>query len=238
LTPLLGGESNNVILSRNDNDNHLPDPKHLITLTPAPIVVPNNLIGRTFIMDAQPDGNTSPARIVKMVEDHNYKLKNNKEQIIFLLSTNNDTSEVITYNQLLDYLAKDDNNDIIWKFKRTSHQGPLTPKHPNYKGSTYNIMVEWEHGETTMEPLQIVAKDDPVTCTVYTKDNGLLETPGWNQFKSNSKQQKKFTRMVDQAKFRSYNTASKFKRGYQSMIGALQWMVTIGQPNCYDYVWV
>jgi hypothetical protein len=37
--------------------------------------------------------------------------------------------------------------------------------------------------------------------------------------------------MVDQAKLRSYNTASKFKRGYQSMIGALQWMVTIGQPN-------
>jgi hypothetical protein len=37
--------------------------------------------------------------------------------------------------------------------------------------------------------------------------------------------------MVTQAKIRSYNTALKFKRGYQSMIGALQWMVTIGQPN-------
>jgi hypothetical protein len=232
LTPSLGGESNNVILSRDDIDNHLPDPKHLITLSPPPIVDPDDLIGRTFIMDAQPDGNKFCACIVKMIEDNNYYLENNKEQIKFHISTNKDTSEVITYNQLLDYLAKDDNNDNIWKFKSiASHQGPLTPKHPNCKGSTYNIMVEWEHGETTMEPLQIIARNNPVTFAVYAKDNGLLDTPGWNQFKSKSKQQKKFTRMVDQAKRRSYNTASKFKRGCQSMIGALQWMVTIGQPN-------
>jgi hypothetical protein len=115
-----------------------------------------------------------------MIEDHNYKLENSKEQIIFFLGTNKDTSEeVITYNQLLDYLANNDNIDVVWKFKRiTSHQGPLTPKHSNYTGSTYSIMVEWENGETTMEPLQIIAKDDPATCAVYAKDNGSLDTPG------------------------------------------------------------
>jgi hypothetical protein len=48
-----------------------------------------------------------------MMEDHDYKLENNKEQIKFLLSINKDTKEGITCNQLLDYLAKDDNNDII-----------------------------------------------------------------------------------------------------------------------------
>jgi hypothetical protein len=90
-----------------------------------------------------------------MIEDHNYRLKK-QQQITYLLSTNKDTSEDVTaYNQLLDYWEKDENNDFIWKFKRnTSHQCPLTPKHPNYKGSTYNIMVEWENGETTMEQLQ------------------------------------------------------------------------------------
>jgi hypothetical protein len=30
-----------------------------------------------------------------------------------------------------------------------------------------------------MVPLQIVAKDNPATCAVYAKDNGLLDTPGW-----------------------------------------------------------
>jgi hypothetical protein len=76
-------------------------------------------------------------------------------------------------------------------------------------------MVEWDNGETTMEPLQIIAKDDPVTCAVYAKDNGLLDTTGWKQFKFIAKQQKKFTRMVNQAKLRSYNTATKSKSGYQ-----------------------
>jgi hypothetical protein len=74
------GESNNVILFHDDIDSNLPHPKHLITLTPPPIVDPDNFIGRTFLMDAQPDGNKFCARIVKMIEDHNYKLENNKEQ--------------------------------------------------------------------------------------------------------------------------------------------------------------
>jgi hypothetical protein len=119
-------------------------------------------------------------------------------------------------NHLLDYLAKDDNNDIIWKFKTiVLHQGHLTPKHHNYKGSTYNIMLEWENGETTMEPLQIIAKDDPVEFSMHDKDNGLLDTPGWKHFKSIEKRQKKFTRMVNQAKPRSHSTATTFKSGYQ-----------------------
>jgi hypothetical protein len=141
----LGGENKYVIQSRDDIDNNLPDSKQLNTLTPPPMVDPDEVIGRTFLMDAQPDGSQFRPCIVKMSEDHNYKLENNKDQIKFLLSTNKDTSEeVITYNQVLDYLAKDDNNDVTWKFKRiTSHQGPLTSKHPNYKGFTYN---KWLNG--------------------------------------------------------------------------------------------
>jgi hypothetical protein len=54
-----------------------------------------------------------------------------------------------------------------------------------------------------MEPLQIIAKDDPVTCEIYAKDNGLLETPGWKHFKSISKQQKKFINLENQAKLRT-----------------------------------
>jgi hypothetical protein len=82
-----------------------------------------------------------------------------------LLSLDEDTQEeVITYNQLLDYLARDNDYDIVWKFNRiVSHQGPITSNHPDYNGSTYNLLIEWENGETTKEPLQVIAKDDPVT---------------------------------------------------------------------------
>jgi hypothetical protein len=116
--------------------------------------------------------------------------------------------EVINYNQLLDYLARDNDNDIVWKFKRiVSHQGPITSNHPDY--------IEWENGETTKEPLQVIAKDDPVTCAIYAKDSGLLDSPGWKQFKSIARRQKKFTRMVNQEKLKSFNNAPKFKNGYE-----------------------
>jgi hypothetical protein len=42
----------------------------------------------------------------------------------------------------------------------------------------YNLMVEWETGEITTEPLHMIAADDPVTCAIYAKDNDLLDLPG------------------------------------------------------------
>ena len=48
--------------------------------------------------------------------------------------------------------------------------------HLHYKGSLYNINIEWETGEITPEPLHVIAADDPVTCTIYAKEQGLLDT--------------------------------------------------------------
>jgi hypothetical protein len=80
------------------------------------------------------------------------------------LSLNNDEGETITYNKLLDYLSKDEESNVVWKFKRIiSHEGPLKPGSSDYKGSPYNLMIEWETGEITKEPLQLIASDDPVT---------------------------------------------------------------------------
>ena len=76
-------------------------------------------------------------------------------------------------------------------------------------------MIEWENGEVTSEPLSIVAADDPVTCAIYAKENNLLEAPGWKHFKPIAKREKKLLRMVNQAKLRSYNTAPKYKYGFE-----------------------
>jgi hypothetical protein len=223
---LLGGEKNEdvtnpVIHSRHDDmlhdDSKQPNPQDNTEPTVTPIINPEDLVGHTFLMDKQEDGQQFRARIVKLIEDHTSQLENDKNRIKILLSLNDDLrEEIITYNQLLEYLAKDKDSDIVWKFKRiVSHQGPITPNHPDYKGSLYNVMIEWENGETTNEPLQIIAKDDPVSCAIYAKENGLLDLPGWKQFKSIAKRQKKFTRMVNQAKLRSFNNTPKFKNGFE-----------------------
>ena len=75
--------------------------------------------------------------------------------------------------------------------------------------------MEWENGEVTSEPLSIIAADDPVTCALYAKDKGLLDTPGWRRFKSIALCQKKLFCMANQAKLRSFRTAPRYKYGYE-----------------------
>jgi hypothetical protein len=116
----------------------------------------------------------------------------------------------------MEYLEKDSENQVVWKFKRIiGHQGPLDKSHKDYKGSNYNVQIEWENGEITFEPLSIIAADDPVTCAIYAHDKELLDLPGWKRFKSLAKRKKKMFRMINQAKLRSFRTSPKFKYGYE-----------------------
>jgi hypothetical protein len=48
----------------------------------------------------------------------------------------------------------------------------------DYKGSTYNVLVAWETGASTYEPLDLIASDDPITCTEYALKHNLLDEPG------------------------------------------------------------
>jgi hypothetical protein len=47
------------------------------------------------------------------------------------------------------------------------------------------------------------------------RENGLLDQPGWKRFRHIIKNEKTFTRMVNQAKLKSFNTTSKYKYGYK-----------------------
>ena len=220
---LFGGEtdpttSDPIIKSRFDDgmrDGEVSKQSDQTTLTP--IVNPEDLVGRTFLIGDEDDGQKFRARVTRLIEDHQSDLEANPSRIKFVCSVNNDQAEeIITYNQLLDYIMRDEEHTTVWKFRRiTSHQGPLKPDHPDYNGASYNVMVEWENGEITSEPLTVIAADDPVTCAIYAKENNLLDLPGWRRFKAIAKRQKKFTRMVNQAKLRSFNTAPRFKYGFE-----------------------
>ena len=92
---------------------------------------------------------------------------------------NNDAyEEILAYNQILEYLAKED-NDIVWKFKEIiGHQGPLLQNHKDYKESMYNLTILWENGETSIEPLSLIAADNPVSCAIYARKNNLINLQG------------------------------------------------------------
>ena len=130
---------------------------------------------------ADEDGNQHCARIVQAIEECDEEI--GKQYLKFFVKYDNSdkANEIIAYNDIICYVNKEidrDDDEEVWHFKRISaHQGPLTTKHPAYKGSKYNVQVEWEDGSVMYEPLCTIATDDPVTCAVYAKNNGLLDVP-------------------------------------------------------------
>jgi hypothetical protein len=57
--------------------------------------------------------------------------------------------------------------------------------------------------------------DDPVSCAIYAHENDILDKPGWKGFKQIAKREKIFTCMVNQATLWSYNTAPRYKYGFE-----------------------
>jgi hypothetical protein len=60
-------------------------------------------------------------------------------------------------------------------------------KNPKYKGSSYNLLIEWDGKEPTWEPLNLIAADDKVTCALYSKANNMLDKKGWKYLKKVAK---------------------------------------------------
>jgi hypothetical protein len=129
------------------------------TPLPSPMFNPQDLIGKSFLIDEQPDGQKARGQIVRLIEDYESSLEDNPTRIKFRVSVNkNKAEEIITYNNMLEHIAKEEESDIMWKFRRIISQ--------EARGSQINLLIEWENGDITNEPLKIIAADDPVTCVI------------------------------------------------------------------------
>ena len=171
-----------------------------------PIFDPTDLVGHTFLMNLQENGERYRTKILEALVKSEEQLAKHPDRIKFICSVNDDMyEEILTYSEILEYIAKNEEQDgdqaIVWKFKRIAgHQGPLIRGDPGYNGSKFNVLVEWETGESTYEPLDAIAAENPVTCAIYAKEKGLLDEPGWRRFKSIAKRESRLLRMSNQAK--------------------------------------
>jgi hypothetical protein len=177
-----------------------------------------NLVGRSYLQEEGDDGQRYRCEIVRAIKARETAHGETKEHQKFVVSVNDDEyEEIVSYNEILDFIERDTNAETtIWRFKSISaHQGPLTSSSPHYNGSRYNVLVNWESGESTYEPLSIIAADSPVVCAEYARKHGLLEEEGWRRFKRIAKRQKKLIRMVNQAKLQSFRTSKVYMYGFQ-----------------------
>ena len=188
-----------------DEDNPIPM---------ANIDIPN-LLGRSFPLPPDDNGERHMAKSID-IDDHGQPL----EDIKFKLKINKDQAEeIMSYNQLMDYIQKgtdaEEDPDSLFKFRDiVAHQGPLESTDPNHKGSKYNVMVEWESGEVTYEPLTLISKDDPITCAVYAKKHDLLDTTGWKHLKRYAKTSKRLIRAVKQSRIRQVKASARYQHGF------------------------
>ena len=172
--------------------------------------------GSSFLLPPEDNGEHHMAKIIDIddhgppLEDMKFKLKINKDQ----------AEEIMSYNQLMDYIQKgtdgEEDLDLLFKFKDIlAHQGPLESTDPNHKGSKYNVMVEWEPGEVTYEPLTLISKKDPINCAVYAKKRDLLDTTGWNHPKRHAKISKRPIRAVKQSRIHQVRASARYQHGFQ-----------------------
>ena len=178
---------------------------------------PDDLIGRTFLLPPNQKGETHRASIKQKVIEISEKLDEDQNAVVdnmnFLLDVGQARSHtIISYSQVLNYLEKaNQEDDSLYKFIAiTNHRGPLKKSDPNYNGSLYNVMVEWETGEITEEPLSIIYHDDPVTCAAYAKEHNLLHLPECSKLKHIAKHQKNLTRAINQTKIRQLRRSATY----------------------------
>ena len=174
---------------------------------PMPAFDPSDLIGRTCLLPFEENGERHTAKVtrqvVEIIDQDNVQ---GVENIIFILDIGNGKiGEFISYNQLFEHLENAQDHDMgmdqeLYRFRAIiGHQGSLVASNPDWKGSKYNVQVQWETGEITFEPLSIIVGDDPVTCAAHAKENDLLALEGWRRFRSLAKKEKVLARAIKQS---------------------------------------
>ena len=139
---------------------------------------PEELCGRSFLDAPQADGTRLRAIVSDLVDkiDTQTTAERHKQKDFLIQFDGDKEDELIAYNELLDILEKqfqdqEDGTEPIWKFKGIVDHRP--------KGNSFEVLIDWEDGSLTWEPLSLIAKDDPITCAQYAKEKELLDKPGW-----------------------------------------------------------
>ena len=115
--------------------------------------------------------------------------------------------DLMSYNQLMEYLEDNfdtgQHEDGLYKFKLIKdHRHPYASSDPEYLGSNYNGLIEWESWELTWEPLSNMIADDSYSCAVYAKKFDLLHTQGWKQLKRLARTAMRLIRTLKKSKYR------------------------------------
>jgi hypothetical protein len=211
----------------------LPEPSTVEKVYP---YAPDDLVGKTFILEDSGTGDFIRYEIVRLLKKESEATKEKTKYLIESKNGTQTTEEVMDYNELCDIVEaqmaamENGEDDGLLTFKSIlAHQGPLSVRNPLYKGSAWNILIEWDQGEPTWEPLNLIAKCDPVSVSLYGEANGLLNKKGWKYLKRHAKNARKIFKYVREILKARVNGGPKYKYGIGSR--ERQQQVARSQPS-------
>jgi len=149
--------------------------------SPAPVFDPVSIIGLSFLRERDVDGSIHWAVIVERIFDD---IAEDEAEYQYLVKFGDGSrTDIMTYNDIIQHLNKQNSSEYqklhdgerLWIFTSIKEHKRIDQQ--------WFVLVNWEDGSATWEPLSVIANDDPVTCALYAKDNNLLDTPGWKRFR-------------------------------------------------------
>ena len=164
----------------------------------------DKIFGQEFpYKPAEGNGEQQQACIIQHVnlEEEAFKQEACIKKYIFCKHKSYIDKKVISCSQLVEYNGQDNQEqateDVVFQFRDiVIHEGPLSSNNnPDYKGSRWNVLVDWETGEMIFEP------PTPTITIVYGKKHDLLNELGWKHFKH-------FSRSVN-ASFKLLNSSQE-----------------------------
>jgi len=153
--------------------------------------LPYKTIDRTFLMPPEEDGTRHRAKIIALIDSHlaENSFEKQPERVKFKCLVNDKCEEVVAYNDTVDYIEANDTRDGVWKFCCILDHKCVTRSDKNYMQCSVNVLIEWESGETSWQPLHRKDKAgiydcDPVTVAIYARENNHLDAKAGNYLDS------------------------------------------------------
>ena len=121
---------------------------------------------------------------------------------------------MVLYNEMCDLVEQSQNEDGTWNYKNILGHREHQPERGR---KSHQVLIEWESGERSWEPITEIYRMDKYFLAEYARDNGLLDT--WDgprmRIKNAGKNAKKLIRFANQAKLKSFRTAPVYMYGHE-----------------------
>jgi hypothetical protein len=203
---LAGGEMNANLMSKPVNNKEDTKGQRVDKLpaddeAPEGPLGPDEFIGRSLFLEYDNNGQSLRSIIFRKIESFDEETQQKIETHLWCAVPDHTMDQLRDYHDLLEKLDdQEDDTNFFCLVSATAHQGPLMPKDPEYTGSAWNTLINWEDGSDTHEPMTKMAKGQPDLCAQHALDNNLLDKPGWKHFKLHPKDKTTLHRKVNQRK--------------------------------------